>query len=568
VKIYYHSSIHHNVSPVKLEGEDNYLSLASNNWDDFHYKTTLNAALYLDGNLLELEDFHLKIFIDGEAYTAEKLDQLRTGGWDGFFPIPGVNYISIPSDIEFYSIITSKLGSVASEEFLSKLRDASYLIHTKKDKEALLLAESETFTHSLMRESGAIKAFEDGWSLLDNEKVAEINDFSLNLRVDENTSIPVDFKFQSGILPYDINVLIGPNGIGKSYSLRTLVEYWLRIGLGEPKLLKSQNHVPFDRVPNFSKLILVSYSPFEEFSLNFDDEELQDRLTYKYFGLRELGGCGKVLINKDLPEFNASQSLIKAISEDRKFAFVEKRVKKIPTALSVLKAAFHIPFDDIVLEVSNKKKLGVLVFSVIDIERKLYLPLDAVLGIDASEEDFLAMFKLESGVNFIKNGELLKLSSGQKLFTYMVINIIGEIKNNSLIIVDEPELFLHPTLEIEFISLLKEVLESFKSKAILATHSLSIVREVPSKCVHIFKNEGYGLDIVPPPFQTFGGDIQRISTYVFGENSVTKPFEELLDVLVKEHGSQNLIKMLQKEKNIINEEMIMEIMNLGNKYGR
>ncbi|MCK8358141.1 ATP-binding protein, partial [Erwinia amylovora] len=156
------------------------------------------------------------------------------------------------------------------------------------------------------------------------------------------------------------------------------------------------------------------------------------------------------------------------------------------------------------------------------------------------------------------------LSSGQSLFTFIVINVVGAIRENSLVVIDEPELFLHPNLEIEFISLLKKTLKPFKSKAILATHSLAIVREVPSNCVHIFRDEGYGLDIVKPPFETFGGNMQRISTYVFGDKSESKPFDIWLKEMVKIHEPEQLIEMLQGQ---VNEEMIMKIMRLGKKNG-
>ena len=72
---------------------------------------------------------------------------------------------------------------------------------------------------------------------------------------------------------------------------------------------------------------------------------------------------------------------------------------------------------------------------------------------------------MTSGVIFIKDNEVVKLSSGQRLFFYIVINLVGEIKKDSLIVIDEPELFLHPNLEIVFISLLKKVLEACELKS-------------------------------------------------------------------------------------------------------
>lgn len=71
---------------------------------------------------------------------------------------------------------------------------------------------------------------------------------------------------------------------------------------------------------------------------------------------------------------------------------------------------------------------------------------------------------LNDGVIFIKNDQIVPLSSGQRLFAYIVINVVASIKDNSLIVIDEPELFLHPTLEIEFVGLLKKILKPFRSR--------------------------------------------------------------------------------------------------------
>ena len=158
---------------------------------------------------------------------------------------------------------------------------------------------------------------------------------------------------------------------------------------------------------------------------------------------------------------------------------------------------------------------------------------------------------------FLKDGEPLHLSSGQRLFSYIVINILGAIRRNSLILVDEPELFLHPTLEIAFIRMLKSILASYGSKALVATHSLVTVREIPRHCVHVFEQTDEGLTIKTPPFETFGGDVQRISSYVFGDKTLSKPYEEWLQIQLKEFGTAAaLIEALGDD---INEELIIQI---------
>ncbi|MNC31985.1 hypothetical protein D3C75_803260 [compost metagenome] len=161
------------------------------------------------------------------------------------------------------------------------------------------------------------------------------------------------------------------------------------------------------------------------------------------------------------------------------------------------------------------------------------------------------------GVIFLKNGKVMHLSSGQRLFSYIIINILGTIRRNSLLLIDEPELFLHPTLEIAFIRMLKSILASYSSKALVATHSIVTVREIPRDCVHVFEQTMNGLAIKTPPFETFGGDVQRISSYVFGDKVLSKPYEEWVEAQLKNYGTaEQLIHALGDN---INEELIIQI---------
>jgi hypothetical protein len=105
--------------------------------------------------------------------------------------------------------------------------------------------------------------------------------------------------------------------------------------------------------------------------------------------------------------------------------------------------------------------------------------------------------------------------------------------------------------------MLKKILSVYSSKALLATHSVVTVREVPSECVHVFEKTDAELQITNPPFETFGGDVQRISSYAFGDRSVSKPFEAWLKNLLKEYGTAN--QVLEALGADINEEMIIQL---------
>lgn len=312
MKIFFHKGNNWSWSPTRLDNEPSMLALSFNNWDDYDIRTSLNAVLYVDGQ--EILEFSLKLYIENDKYSPQKLNELRDKGWDGFFPIPDLSYISVPSDIDFYSAILGKLGLEHSIRVLKKIRDASYLINREDDKEAIKLSENSDFITSALREAGARKAFTDGWAIFSPHE-SKIKDFVLNARKYNGVSEPISFKFNSENLPYDINLLIGPNGIGKSYTLKSLVEYWLGVESGDIKELERLGHVPFDKSPNISKLILISYSPFEEFTIDLKNSHLQNKDAYKYFGFRQHvekeDGNTRIGISRNLPARDSIASLMK-----------------------------------------------------------------------------------------------------------------------------------------------------------------------------------------------------------------------------------------------------------------
>lgn len=565
MKVFYHQGSNWRKSPPILVGESNMLSLSFNNWDDYGVSTTLNAVLYIDGS--EFMEFSLKLLIEGDIYSPKKLNELRDEGWDGYFPIPKLNYVTLPSDINFYSAILGKLGEAGAKSVLGIIRDAGYLKNIVPETNAVRLIEHKDFSTSLLREGGARKAYSDGWRVLEQAS-SGIDDFTLYTRRYDGTPLPISFKFNSDILPYDINILIGPNGIGKSYTLKSLVEYWLGVASGDKDELEKVGHIPFDDSPNISKLILISYSPFEEFAVDLSGTKLLDKDAYKYFGFRQTikseSGEQRIGISRNLPASDSVNSLIKAFSDDTKFGFLPNWIGKIDSIYSVLQES--IGFDKIAVEVISPLDAGdELINFVFESGEKNYLPLTSSIFqlLMDWEVDLENAIDFQAGVVFLRDDKKYEISSGQRLFLYIVLNVVGQIRPDSLIVIDEPELFLHPTLEIEFIALLKKVLEAFNSKAILATHSLAIAREVPANCVQVYKSCEDVVEVDHPPFETFGADMQRISSYVFGDNGVNKPFDEWLSKKLKEVDSQS--DFIQKLGNEINEELLIKILNSGGK---
>jgi len=570
LKVFFHSGTDWDRIPPAAKAEKTLLSLSYNNWDDYSVRTTLNAAFYFDGE--RIFDFNLKLLIENDTNSPVKLNALREEGWDGYFPIPKTNYVSVPSDIEFYDALITKLGMLDARGTLVLIRDAGYLINIAQDEAAKKLTELENFSVSPLREAGARKSFYDGWKAF-SKNSQSIKDFTLNLpgRGAEGVT-PIKFRFNSDTLPYDINVLIGPNGVGKSHTLKSLVSYWLGMDVGSQTQLNKSKHLPFDIHPNISRLILMSYSPFEDFVLDLSDTKLKDKTAYKYFGFRRrsmsASGSRQSSISRNQPASDSVESMFKALADDDTYGFLSTWTSKADTILNVLQPA--LKFEKLVVEVNPKAELiPSLKSHVIEgCDGKKYIELTT--GTHPKflklKEDIFNVINVKAGVVFLMGNEKLDLSSGQRLFVYMVINIVGQIKAESLIVVDEPELFLHPTFEVEFIALLKKVLAAFNSKAILATHSLAVAREIPANCMHVYRIGQHGMEIDHPPFETFGGNIQRISSYVFGDSKVTKPFAQWIESAIEEAGGPK--ELLTKLKDELNEEMTIKILNSSVFNGR
>lgn len=546
--------------------------LLPDNWDDFTYKTTFQTKCQIKGSAVEIGA--QQILIENEKTSSACLDKLVADGWDGFFPIPNKHYVSVPESLSFYEQIDGHLDLDAAIEVARTLHDASFLAKIEEDDDALRLLATEGFKRSLQRERGAIKAYLDGWKLFGRKTISIGNQVFRFRKPDEKIS-DINLRFASASpLPHDINVLIGPNGVGKSQLLHQIVASWLQLDPDIP------DGIGFHDRPNLSQVVVISYSPFELFPVDTSqDEKRKDRDVYHYFGLRgrmksrtkNKYDSDKVILSREFPKTNAARSLIACLSDDQKYGAIKAWSNKLETMERVLKSAFSFDRAAVVVdgdtvvdsffttqEWITEPHLNGPAGDEDDPNRQVrYVPI-ASDRVDQLKTPVLAEHLQASlGVVFLKDGKPIHLSSGQRLFSYIVINILGAIRRNSLILVDEPELFLHPTLEITFIRMLKSILASYGSKALVATHSLVTVREIPRDCVHVFEQTDEGLTIKTPPFETFGGDVQRISSYVFGDKALSKPYEEWLRAQLQEFGTAaNLIAALGDD---INEELIIQI---------
>lgn len=176
---------------------------------------------------------------------------------------------------------------------------------------------------------------------------------------------------------------------------------------------------------------------------------------------------------------------------------------------------------------------------------KLY---DAILN---QSEIFFNLIKIEIlEINFFddKERDFFKLSQGERkafIDSLILYNAISASeKNDMLILVDEPDLSLHPEWQRRYLFNLLTLVETFKSKKfhfILSSHSPFILSDIPKENV-IFLEKGKQ---TYPNIETFGANIHTLLSHSFfmkdglmGEFAKSK-INEVIDYL---NGKDSPIK--------------------------
>nr|WP_243427481.1 AAA family ATPase [Clostridium botulinum] len=137
--------------------------------------------------------------------------------------------------------------------------------------------------------------------------------------------------------------------------------------------------------------------------------------------------------------------------------------------------------------------------------------------------------------------ELSESSSGELHILFLITSILSEVENNSLIIMDEPEISLHPSWIIKFTPLLNEVLKNHKGcHIVIASHSHFILSDLDKRNsnIIILKKELGRVKVESSPSYTYGWSAENILYKVFGVPScrnyyLTGEVQKVLNVITR-----------------------------------
>lgn len=485
-------------------------------WDDYGYVITFKCYIVKDGKQENLG--HVKILTKDETNTAKVFIN------ESAEPIVEITdilspekFVSLSSDLDYYRKIRKIFDEIEEvEKFLQLICDASFYYQLQD-----AFRSWGGFSSGILRSGSASEAaIKKGHQIaIGNYEIQENFTVTIKNLPDSFDSITFSFdNIENNINSRRINVLVGENGVGKSHALLALTRNITGID-------KTGESLPF-----FHKIICIAYSPFEKFytkngiatelyethlgPIKKDSKAKKERRrlnvnAYAYIGFKKEDGE----FSLNWPATHSVISLLKLISYDAENRWWRGK-SKFDQLFDALNR--HIEFDAIGL----KEKAGTFVH----INKENYDK--AKLKIDQLDANY--------GVNFFLNETKVNLSSGQNIYAYMLPSLMAEIEDESLVLIDEPELYLHPTLEIALLDMLKTILSVTKSYAVIATHSPVMVREVDREAVSILRKREGRTTVFRPPFQTLGESTDRISGEVFDDYYTSKPFQQSVGNLIRD----------------------------------
>lgn len=467
-------------------------------WNDFGFSILASLGFRRnDGQLLWMQG---KLAVRGVPVLRNLQAQLLSEG-RASAPLTeaGEPYASLLLDIKSYSELRAELGETRARQLLeaahdiSLFREAGRMVPDWPD-----FFTTKVYALSMVRSSEAHIAERNAAAVLRGLDPFSISDVRIPFEARLTGTPPrLTFKFEFGrsALRGRIAVLVGKNGLGKTTSLAKLAQ-----GLVDRKYRNAQL-IPR---PEVNQVLAFAHSS-----------------SLRKFVRPSTAGSARVrTFALDAGRTKKSQPLTVLLAEI--WRGNDDNSHPLHSLQEILLAEF--PQLRLAVPVLDGGKIEILKRGSFDLLVRLkegtneQTRLERYRQVDQSRElEFLD-----------ENGKVRQLSLGQLAFLRFALIALANAGPGSVLVVDEPENFLHPNLISRFMRVLNQVLKSVRSIAIVATHSPFVVREVQSAQVHILSGQADSMTVSHPRMQTLGANVASISDEVFGDDLHQHLFEELL----------------------------------------
>lgn len=444
--------------------------LLTDNWDDYTYKTTYTLVVF-DATGSRHEIGSVKIGQFGMVDTGRPvLPQTFSTLDESFF--------SLGQDRSYYESLRA-IGDHESLGILRSLRDIAF------DASLFQRALKEDVTLTSLLRSVPRKTVTDQFSRIAHGG-SQLSKYDFAYHSDKTSgkdSTTLSFIIAPDLHPpTNIHVLIGRNGVGKTYLLSGMTRALLEPHNAEGSFSASASHDVSP--PSFVNVVSVTFSAFDNFDNSLVSDSKSTGIRYTYVGLKRP----------------------KSASEPNQF------VTSTPDELSQTFAAS--------LEICRQGARGIRWRHALEV-------LEADPGFKDADVAALAENgdrNFQSRAHKLFNG----LSSGHKIILLTITRLVEAVEEGTLVLIDEPEAHLHPPLLAAFVRALSNLLINRNGVAIIATHSPVVLQEVPKSCVWKIRRNGSRVVAERPERETFGENVGVLTREVFGLEVEQSGFHKML----------------------------------------
>lgn len=312
------------------------------------------------------------------------------------------------------------------------------------------------------------------------------------------------------MVPNGCVVFIGGNGSGKSTAMYKLAKL-MYTEIDKRRKPEYKEYIG-ELKPNnvgVSKMIVVSYSPFDNFMLPAWDENPEvSAERFIYCGIRDYIAERDLILQEQDGKYEQSEEVILADRQNR-------------TQLKSIQELSEEFVDQFVLLLRDNKKSN-LWSEIAESAEMLHPELTSAMETMQLEPDMTERRRM------FKN-----LSTGNKYIFHMVATVIANIEDDSLVLFDEPENNIHPPLLSFLLSAIRRILYKYNSVVFISTHSPVIVQETFANNVYVIKRLGEGMIMNHPKIETYGANIGEITSEVFNLTSDNISYYKLFGYLYR-----------------------------------
>ena len=336
--------------------------------------------------------------------------------------------------------------------------------------------------------------------------------------------LELSFKKNNKIL--DVIVLAGVNGSGKTTILESIKDFFnnKNVNYDEPEKSNVNLDIFFE---DFEK---NKIEEAEKYSDNFKNalwEFFYTLRSYDYYRKDSNDYYQNQIAKRfDIPpkiiyvpaenKFEEIKTYSTTLSREYEFINIinSNVIKDIPSYIATRRNYLATIEEDLTMKEITNKVINEI-NGIFDI-----LELDVRLKGFSKDEKIMPIFENSAGEEF----DINDLSSGEKQLFLRTLSIKMLEPKNSIILIDEPELSLHPKWQQRIIEVYKKIGEN--NQIIIATHSPHILGSVSSENIFIlYRDENGKIEAKTGDelYSSYGQPVDRVLKDIMGLESVRTP---------------------------------------------